>query len=74
MKTAKRVLALILGGLFGFVELSQIPKFQPSNPAEYLGRWISWGLLTAMALYLVGYGIGVLPRPKKEPETAVKRN
>jgi len=60
MKTTKRVLAFVLG-LTGLAGLKGIP----TNPAESLGSYIGRKIFAAMAVYLVAYGVGFFPRPKK---------
>jgi hypothetical protein len=72
VKTTKKVLALILGGMIGFVQIQQIPKLLGpfGTPMIAVGYYIAWMALAAMAVYLVGYGIGFFPRPKKAPKTS----
>src|SRR5713101_4839416 len=60
MKTTKRVLAFVVG-LTGLAGLKGIP----TNPAESLGSYIGRKIFAAMAVYLVAYGVGFFPRPKK---------
>ncbi len=67
VKITKRVLALILGGVIGFVQIQQIPKLLGPFGASMIafGYYVAWLAFTAMAIYLVGYGVGFFPRPKK---------
>jgi hypothetical protein len=64
MKTIKRLLALVLGFIGGFIGLVSIKGF-PTNPSESLGSYIGRAILTATAVYLVAYGVGFFPRSKK---------
>jgi len=65
MKTAKRVLALVLG-IIGLVQIRPLRlKSFPTDPAESLGSYSGRAILTATAVYLVAYGVGFFPRSKK---------
>ena len=66
MKTAKRVLALVVA-IIGLVQIRPLPNLKsfPIDPAEPLGSYIGRAILTATAVYLVAYGVGFFPRSKK---------
>jgi len=66
MKTAKRVLALVVG-IIGLVQIRPHPRLKSFSidPTESLGSYIGRAILTATAVYLVAYGVGFFPRSKK---------
>jgi len=70
MKTTKRVLALILGGLFGYVQLAEIPKLPAPVNGEAFGFDAAWVVILGGSVLLLAYGVGLYPRAKKEPTSS----
>jgi hypothetical protein len=63
--TAKKVIALVVGVLFGTVQLLQFKRLPVPSNAEAVGYDGMWIILLAGAIFLVAYGAGLYPRRKK---------
>jgi hypothetical protein len=65
---ALRILALILGGLFTLVQISNFSRLPTPSNAETFGYDIAWIATLALSMWAILYGLGLEIAPKKSEQ------